>query len=138
VTFLALIPGKEMREFFLATFLILFTFLTTIRFGFIIKNIMFLGRRIQFYLSNDRRKSATSLKDKVFFKNIFLNYFFNLRIYTTMIGKRSTLKKLKFYMEKKKILKYKIFTLTQGRTFRWVLAWSFFENINLDLKENKF
>lgn len=89
-------------------------------------------------MSNDRRKSATSIKDKAFFKNIFQTFFFILRIYTTMIGKRSTLKKLKFYMEEKKILNYKIFTLTQGRTFRWVLAWTFFENINLDLKENKF
>ena len=51
-----------------------------------------------------------------------------------MIGKGTSLKKLKLYMEQKKI-KYKIYTLSQGRTFRWVLAWTFFENINLDLNK---
>uniref|UniRef100_A0A914KJ24 U6 small nuclear RNA (adenine-(43)-N(6))-methyltransferase n=1 Tax=Meloidogyne incognita TaxID=6306 RepID=A0A914KJ24_MELIC len=95
------------------------------------------------------RSGTTAITEEIAYKGGEFNFICQMieesqqhplktRIYTTMIGKRSTLKKLKFYMEKKKILKYKIFTLTQGRTFRWVLAWSFFENINLDLKENKF
>nr|CAD2159638.1 unnamed protein product [Meloidogyne enterolobii] len=95
------------------------------------------------------RSGTTAIAEEIAYKGGEFNFICQMieesrqhplktRIYTTMIGKRSTLKKLKFYMEEKKISNYKIFTLTQGRTFRWVLAWTFFENINLDLKENKF
>jgi hypothetical protein len=56
-------------------------------------------------------------------------------MYTSMVGKGTSLQKLRLYLIKKKINKYKVFTLSQGRILRWVLAWTFFENINLDLND---
>lgn len=54
------------------------------------------------------------------------------KIYTSMVGKRISLQKLKDFLGKERI-RHSEYSLNQGRTARWVLAWTFFDGIDLEI-----
>lgn len=48
-----------------------------------------------------------------------------VRIYTSMVGKKASMVQLKKKLSRLTNVNYTVSTLSQGRTQRWVLAWSF-------------
>jgi methyltransferase len=54
-----------------------------------------------------------------------------IRIYTSLLGKKSSLVALKKYLKTLSILKHQDFIIGQGRTCRWILAWTFDDTIKL-------
>ncbi|KAG0240927.1 Methyltransferase-like protein 16 [Actinomortierella wolfii] len=48
-----------------------------------------------------------------------------IRWYTTMIGKKSTVKTIISYLRQYSIHNFTVTTFRQGRTFRWAIAWSY-------------
>uniref|UniRef100_A0A0K0CUD2 U6 small nuclear RNA (adenine-(43)-N(6))-methyltransferase n=1 Tax=Angiostrongylus cantonensis TaxID=6313 RepID=A0A0K0CUD2_ANGCA len=63
-----------------------------------------------------------------FITSLFLfNY-----IYTTMLGKKSSISVLCRRLSRIDGVRYTVSTLSQGRTLRWVLAWTFLPQIHLE------
>uniref|UniRef100_A0A914DWJ5 U6 small nuclear RNA (adenine-(43)-N(6))-methyltransferase n=1 Tax=Acrobeloides nanus TaxID=290746 RepID=A0A914DWJ5_9BILA len=60
-----------------------------------------------------------------------------VRIYTSMVGKKASMVQLKKKLSRLTNVNYTVSTLSQGRTQRWVLAWSFDPTIQLTTPENK-
>ncbi|VDN44653.1 unnamed protein product, partial [Gongylonema pulchrum] len=55
-----------------------------------------------------------------------------VRLYTTMVGKKSSLTELRKKLRRCVNVRLTVTTLCQGRTHRWVLAWTFESRIKLD------
>ncbi|KAJ1348829.1 hypothetical protein KIN20_004224 [Parelaphostrongylus tenuis] len=55
-------------------------------------------------------------------------------IYTTMLGKKSSISVLCRRLSRIDGVRYTVSTLSQGRTLRWVLAWTFLPQIHLENK----
>ncbi|XP_014255372.1 U6 small nuclear RNA (adenine-(43)-N(6))-methyltransferase [Cimex lectularius] len=55
-----------------------------------------------------------------------------IRVYTTMLGHKSSLAPLKLYIKKNCEAKISSTMFCQGRTTRWGLAWTFLPNVDLD------
>ncbi|KAF6037403.1 METTL16 [Bugula neritina] len=48
-----------------------------------------------------------------------------IRVYTSMVGKKSSLTRLKQYIKSKDITNFSTTEFCQGRTMRWAIAWTF-------------
>ncbi|VDI68941.1 methyltransferase [Mytilus galloprovincialis] len=57
-----------------------------------------------------------------------------VRVYTSMVGKKTSLSPLKEELRKLKILNFSTIEFCQGKTMRWGLGWSFDENIKFPIK----
>jgi hypothetical protein len=53
-----------------------------------------------------------------------------IRWYTSMVGKKSSLKMIVRYLKEQHIDNYVTTELVQGRTHRWVIGWSFVEKVS--------
>ncbi|KAH9512923.1 Methyltransferase-like protein 16 [Bulinus truncatus] len=62
-------------------------------------------------------EESTVLRDKI-------------RVYTSMVGKKSSLSQLKEDMRHHKVAKYSTTEFCQGKTMRWGIAWTFDETVN--------
>ncbi|CAG2201091.1 METT10D [Mytilus edulis] len=60
-----------------------------------------------------------------------------VRVYTSMVGKKTSLSPLKEELRKLKILNFSTIEFCQGKTMRWGLGWSFDENIKFPKSEFK-
>uniref|UniRef100_A0A1I8PVK0 U6 snRNA m(6)A methyltransferase n=1 Tax=Stomoxys calcitrans TaxID=35570 RepID=A0A1I8PVK0_STOCA len=65
-----------------------------------------------------------------------LQYKDKIRIFTSMLGLKSSLNQLKHILKSKNISNYCTTEFHQGNTTRWAIAWSFFDNMDLQ-KLNK-
>lgn len=54
-----------------------------------------------------------------------------VKIYTSMVGKKKSIVQLKKKLGRLTNVNYTVYTLRQGRTTRWVIAWSFDPTIQL-------
>ncbi|CAC5388991.1 METTL16 [Mytilus coruscus] len=57
-----------------------------------------------------------------------------VRVYTSMVGKKTSLSPLKEELRKLKILNFSTTEFCQGKTMRWGLGWSFDETIKFPIK----
>lgn len=55
-------------------------------------------------------------------------------LYTSMVGKKSSLPELKKKLKRCPNVRYAVGTLNQGKTLRWVLAWTFHPELKLSLE----
>jgi len=55
-----------------------------------------------------------------------------IRIYTTMLGKKSSIQHLKTILKDKNI-KHKFYAITQGCTRRWFFTWSFLDTVEFPI-----
>ncbi|XP_075168490.1 U6 small nuclear RNA (adenine-(43)-N(6))-methyltransferase [Haematobia irritans] len=60
-----------------------------------------------------------------------LRYQHKIRIFTSMLGLKSSLNQLKDILENRDILNYCTTEFHQGNTTRWAIAWTFYEDIKL-------
>lgn len=51
------------------------------------------------------------------------------RVYTSLLGKKSSLTKLKQYLREKGVSNFSTTELCQGKTMRWAIGWTFDTNI---------